>query len=246
MRRVFFLTNTFIKLLLKPRYDIGFNLSSLNMTQWTDFKNWLQERLQQPLPGYDAQRKMMTLHRPDSKSVPTGARQSGVLILMYPDAEDIKIVLIERSVDGGVHSGQIALPGGKKEDSDKDIIATALREANEEIALNIDTVQVLGRLSSLYIPVSNFEVNPVIGFSEQVPTLIPSEYEVARIVTLSINEIFTRKEMVKVKASGVPMLTINTIAYLFEEDKFIWGATAMILAELENLWEEFITSSLPD
>ena len=210
------------------------------MDQWNDFISWMKERLLQPLPGYEAQRKMMSVNRPDTAAVPDRARQSGVLILLYPEEADIKLVLIERSVDGGVHSGQVALPGGKKEDSDVTIIDTALREAAEEVALNAHEVTVLGRLSSLYIPVSNFEVNPVVAAAGDVPKLIPSEYEVARILRFSLADVFARKEMVHVTASGMPLLKIHTIAYMFEEDKYIWGATAMILSELEALWDEWM------
>jgi 8-oxo-dGTP pyrophosphatase MutT (NUDIX family) len=207
------------------------------MDQWNAFVQWLRERMQQPLPGYEAQKKMMNINRPDGSKAPPTARQSGVLILLYPDGDDIKLVAIERSADGGVHSGQIALPGGKKEETDADIIVTALREAAEEVALNANKVEVLGTLSTLYIPVSNFVVNPVLAISHEEPQLIPSEYEVARILRLSLTSIFSRKEDVNVKASGLN-LTIHTVAYMMDDDKFIWGATAMILSELEVMLGE--------
>lgn len=208
------------------------------MDQWSTFLPWLKERLQQPLPGYEAQRRMMNINRPDSRETPPHARLSGVLVLLYPDGGDLKMVLIERSADGGVHSGQIALPGGKKEDTDETIVDTALREAAEEVALNAHKVEVIGRLSSLYIPVSNFEVNPVIAITDEEPKLIPSEAEVARILRLPLSTLFDRKEMVHVQASGLN-LTIHTIAYMMDDGKFIWGATAMILSELEAIVAEW-------
>jgi 8-oxo-dGTP pyrophosphatase MutT (NUDIX family) len=207
------------------------------MNQWTEFVQWLKQRMQQPLPGYEAQKKMMNINRPDASHAPANARQSGVLILLYPKDEDIKLVLIERSADGGVHSGQIALPGGKKEDTDKDIVETALREAAEEVALNANKVEVLGTLSSLYIPVSNFVVNPVLAICHEEPQLIASEYEVARILHLPLSTVFSRKKMVEVQASGLH-LTIRTIAYMMDDEQFIWGATAMILSELEVMLQE--------
>jgi 8-oxo-dGTP pyrophosphatase MutT (NUDIX family) len=208
------------------------------MDQWTEFVQWLKARLQQPLPGYEAQKKMMNVNRPDASHAPATARQSGVLILLYPSAGgDIKLVLIERSADGGVHSGQIALPGGKQENTDANIVETALREAAEEVALNAHKTEVLGRLSSLYIPVSNFVVNPVLAICNEEPQLIPSEYEVARIIHLPLSTAFSRKEMVEVNASGLN-LTIRTIAYMMADNTFIWGATAMILSELEVMLQE--------
>ncbi len=207
------------------------------MDQWIEFVQWLKHRMQQPLPGYEAQKKMMNVNRPDGSHAPPTARQSGVLILLYPKDNDVRLVVIERSADGGVHSGQIALPGGKKEETDPDIVATALREAAEEVALNANKVEVLGILSSLYIPVSNFVVNPVLAICNEEPQLIPSEYEVARILHLPLSTVFSRKEMVDVRASGLN-LTIHTVAYMMDDEKFIWGATAMILAELEAMLEE--------
>lgn len=204
------------------------------MNQWTEIKGLLQKGLQQPLPGYEAQRKMMSVLRPDASQAPENARQSGVLLLLYPTSTDIKLVLIERSIDGGVHSGQLAFPGGKKEETDIDIIATALREANEEISLKQEQVSVLGRLSSLYIPVSNFVVNPVVAICDAEPTLVASDYEVANILRLSIHKLFEKKEMVQVSASG-GNLNIRTIAYMLDNGKFVWGATAMILSELETM-----------
>ncbi|PSK95088.1 NUDIX hydrolase [Taibaiella chishuiensis] len=206
--------------------------------QWSEWVNWLQQRLQQPLPGYEAQRKMMNINRPDVRVTPETARQSGVMLLLYPEAQDVRLVLIERTDDGGVHGGQIALPGGRKEDYDTDIVDTALREANEEVNLDRESVQVLGQLSPLYIPVSNFEVHPVIVVSDRKPELSPSEAEVARILYLSLSGIFADKDDVEVRPSGFPNMTIRTVAYMMNDTKYIWGATAMILSELEAIWEE--------
>lgn len=208
------------------------------MNYWNEFKDWLEIRLQQPLPGYEAQKKMMSVIRPDASHAPATARQSGVLLLFYPAADSIRLVLIERSIDGGVHSGQLAFPGGKKEDTDADIIATALREANEEVALDATQVEIIGRLSSLYIPVSNFLVNPVVAINNKEPVLKASEFEVADILRLSIETLFSKKEMVQALASG-GSLNIRTIAYMLENNKFIWGATAMILSEVETMLIEW-------
>lgn len=206
--------------------------------QWISFTEWLKGRLGQPLPGYDAQRKMMNINRPDVKAAPADARESGVLLLLYPEGNDVCLVLIERSADGGVHSGQIALPGGRKEDTDDSLVATALREAAEEVALNAHAAEVIGLLSCLYIPVSNFKVQPVIAIAAEDPKLIPSEAEVARIIRMPLAAVFARKEMVDVQASGLHLM-IRTIAYMMDDGQFIWGATAMILSELETLVEEW-------
>lgn len=206
--------------------------------QWNEFVVWLQGRLQHSLPGYEAQKKMMNINRPHVSATPETARQSGVMLLLYPEGNEVKLVLIERTEDGGVHGGQIAFPGGRREDTDADIIATALREANEEVNLDAASVKVLGQLSPLYIPVSNFEVHPVVVVCDHLPELRASEAEVARILHLSLQSIFSNKDDVEVHPSGMPGMTIRTIAYMMNDTKFVWGATAMILSELESIWEE--------
>ncbi|MFT4061198.1 MAG: CoA pyrophosphatase [Edaphocola sp.] len=201
---------------------------------WHFFVQNIRHRLQAPLPGYEAQKKMMRTDRPTGPDMPPSARQSAVLVLLYPEMGRPHIVLIQRAVGGGVHSGQIALPGGKKEDTDETLADTALREAHEEVALLAKDVSVMGLLSPLYIPVSNFVVNPVLAVCHQPPVLTPSDYEVAAIITPALNELFARKEAVSVRASeGV---NIKTMAYAMRPEKtIVWGATAMILSELEEL-----------
>lgn len=213
-----------------------------------DFEDWLAQRLRLSLPGYEAQRKMMNVNRPHIHPVPEQAKQSGVLLLIYPEGPDRKLVLIERPKDGSIHSGQVAFPGGKREDSDLNIIQTALREANEEVNLDPRQVKVIGRLTSLYIPVSNFEVHPVLAFSPGYPGgLKPADTEVARILHFSFRDIFPQKEWVEVTASGIPGILLRTPAYMLTESHFIWGATAMILSELEALWLEWQhNADLPD
>lgn len=204
-----------------------------------EFAQWLQQRLLQPLPGYEAQQKMMSMRRPRVTEAPPDARESGVLIVLYPQQEEIYTVLIERTKDGGVHSGQIALPGGRREADDIDIIQTALREANEEVALDDNTVKVLGQLTELYIPVSNFLVQPIIAFANEKPTLVASEAEVAQILHCPLQRLFANKQEVDVIASSSVTFKVHTVAYVPEVGLIMWGATAMIFSELEHLWNEY-------
>lgn len=166
---------------------------------------------------------------------PGGARQSGVLLLLFPKSGRLHLVLIERSRDGGVHSGQIAFPGGKREPFDRDIIATALREAREEVSLDVRRLAVLGNLSPLYIPVSNFLVHPVVAYAERPPLLEPSPLEVTRIYTPSLATVFGSKDMVRLPLRGSRPENLPMPAYRLEGEGVIWGATAMILSELEYL-----------
>ncbi len=202
------------------------------------FEEWLQKRIQQNLPGVAAQNKMMPANR---KRIlpPENARQSGVLVLLYAENLSYNIILIERTADGSVHSGQIALPGGSKELSDADLVDTALREAYEEVGLEKESIDVFGPLSNLYIPVSNFLVQPILAFAKQKPTLEPDTAEVARILYLPLTAVFSRKEQVAVCTTGNSASLMHVNAYIIESHTILWGATAMMLAELEALWNEF-------
>src|SRR6056297_1007642 len=125
------------------------------------------------LPGSEAHLKMAppahtalpySVHTKNSSS---SLREAAVLILISPPEEAPRIPLIIRADDGGAHSGQIAMPGGCREDGEAFPVETALREAQEEICLDPGLVKILGLLTPLFIPVSNFEVTPVVAYVEQ-------------------------------------------------------------------------------
>src|SRR5690606_6660269 len=102
-------------------------------------------------------------------------------------------------------------------------------------------VHVLGQLTGLYIPVSNFVVYPVLAFSASSPLLFPYDAEVSRILHVPLPELFSRKESVSVPVSGNSKMNLQVPAYLPEQDTIVWGATAMILAELEAIWDEYLS-----
>lgn len=188
---------------------------------------------------------MMPVGRELPQELPSNVRKSAVLLLIYPENKDFKLVMIERSKDGGLHSGQMAFPGGKVEEFDSSLEATALREANEEVDLDEEIVKIAGRLTPMFIPVSNFQVFPIIGFCEERPSLKASDDEVAMIYRFSFQEDFPKKEWREFFSRGELSFKIKAPAYHFMEGKLIWGATAMILAELEWLWIEFNEFNAP-
>ena len=117
--------------------------------------------------------------------VRSALRPAGVLALIYPDADGLaRVVLTERATRDGHHSGEVSLPGGKAEANDADIAATALREAAEEVGLDAlaAEVRVVGLLDRFVIPVSEFDVTPVVAVATRRPSLVASADEVARIV----------------------------------------------------------------
>lgn len=207
-----------------------------------EFYDWIElisKRIQMPLPGKKAHLAMapqpVDLRRFESE-YRDNPRLSGVLLLLYPVGGEIFFPLIKRPEYLGAHSGQIALPGGKMELSDESIIQTALREAEEEIGVARNSVQIIGQLSELYIPTSNFLVNPVIGFLESKPNFIPDQKEVERIIPTKLHELLNsqlRKRRNLKLQSGFQLDT----PYFEIEGEMVWGATAMILSELSLLLE---------
>ena len=110
------------------------------------------------------------------------AKQSSVLILFYEKEGKLYIPLIKRASYDGVHSGQIAFPGGKVEPEDKDMIATALRESQEEIGISLTGIEILGILSPVFIPPSNFLVNVVLAYTSSVPQFTIDTFEVDELI----------------------------------------------------------------
>ncbi len=197
----------------------------------------LERALKAPLPGKLAQMNMSPLPvdmRRFEPILPENHRKSGVLILFYPDSMGAFFPLIKRPEYPGFHSGQVAFPGGKMEITDENIVQTALREAEEEVGVDRSKVHVLGSLSDLYIPTSNFLVSPVIGFLESRPEFIPEEKEVSRIIQTELPLLFN-PEIRKRKILTLGQ-NINLDTPFYEIDgEMVWGATAMILSELIHL-----------
>jgi len=188
----------------------------------------IKQRLAMSLPGKSAQLQMAPSFRPDilSKGVST---QAGVMVLLYPNPTKLYLALIKRTEYPGVHSGQISFPGGKFEDGDQNIIETALRETMEEIGIQPSTIEILGQLTPLYIPVSEFEVHPVIGFMHASPIFTIDKNEVQYMIEVEL-EYLLSPEAKAIK----PYLTEKyqgNVPYFNVDSNEIWGATAMILNE---------------
>ena len=203
-----------------------------------ELKLYLQQRLQDDLPGKLAHQEAAPYRKVDYDSLNLKTvRKSGVLILLYEKQAEPHIVLIERPIYKGTHSGQIALPGGKVEESDKDIVHTALREANEEVGVLMDDVEVVGQLSDVYIPVSNFLVSPVIGFVNYRPNFIAQEREVADIIELQLQKLINTQHLATDNIKLSNGLKLQVPVFQFNQ-KTIWGATALMLNELRWVLRE--------
>lgn len=194
----------------------------------------LKSSLAGPLPGQTAQMRFSP--RPINQKrfgtdLPLGHRKGAVLILIYPQAGEAYLPLIKRPEYPGVHSGQIALPGGKMDATDPDLIFTALREAEEEVAVKPNQVEVLGSLTDLFIPASNFLVSPVVGISREIPDFYPEEREVQRIIQMKVAQLMSPATQKQTLLDVGNQIQLDT-PYFEIENEMVWGATAMILSEL--------------
>ncbi len=165
-------------------------------------------------------------------------RPAGVLVLIVPgDDGTARIVLTERPTYDGLHSGEVSLPGGKVEPEDVDIVATALREADEEIGLDAVAadVRVVGLLDEVWIPVSRFALMPVVAIAGRRPTLVASPEEVARIVEPPLSA-FLPGAPIRMVERTIRDWPLRYGAYPIATDEgdelLVWGATARILGQL--------------
>ncbi len=196
--------------------------------------NKISNAFQQPLPGREVQYQMAAMDRANDLSIKLkNPKDASVLILLYPKNEETHIVLIERTSKNknDRHAGQISFPGGRHDAEDINFEMTAIREAHEEVGVAKNDIRILGQLTDLMIPVSNFLVHPFVGYCETTPEFIPEIAEVKTIIEVPLSHLQnpdTRRTTdlvtpLKWKLTDVPYFNID--------GHVLWGATAMILNE---------------
>lgn len=165
---------------------------------------------------------------PERASMPV-PRPASTLLLIHPGADsELVIPLTLRHADLRAHAGEVSLPGGAVEPDDASREAAALREASEEIGLDDATVQVVGVLDDVWIPVSNFELRPFVAVAASRPALTPQTSEVAAILELPLHLLLTDEIVGEEEFSG-PGWRLRAGVYRYG-GQLIWGATARTLA----------------
>ena len=187
------------------------------------------------LPGFDSaqvRKRMSPIPRGWQKR-DGAAKRAGVIILLYPDQDDrLNLVLTLRRADLRGHSGQVSFPGGRQEPEDATLVDTAIRETCEEIGVCLDRNTVVGSLPPFYIPTSHYDVLPTVAVSHASPRFKINCAEVEEVFSFALVDLlrphFKCEETWRIGGRDV------WVPYYSVKRHKVWGATAIMLAELEE------------
>ena len=208
-----------------------------------DFLAHVPKLMEVGLPASEAHFKMAPLERIESmknlKIETKNPKTAAVMMLFYPKNGETHLVLIVRNSYQGVHSAQIAFPGGKYEPRDQIFENTALRETHEEIGIPPNSIEILKAFTRLYIPPSNFMVYPFFGICRDEIVFVPDTSEVADIIELPLSVFMGDDILVSVNLTTSYAENIMVPAFKIEEH-IVWGATAMMLSELKEVLKKVL------
>lgn len=197
--------------------------------------------------GIEAHRLMIPVERIPylyaEDFVQRNPRESAVMMLLYPKGLKTHVLLIERATYKGIHSGQVGFPGGKYEQEDVDLEHTALRETQEEVGIVNRDIQIIQPYTKIYVPPSNFYVQPYLGISKKELSFTPDAFEVANIIELPLDILLQDQlvQEVQMKTSYASWTQVPAFIY---KDYTIWGATAMMLSELKETLKKALKTGM--
>ncbi|KDN55977.1 NUDIX hydrolase [Flavobacterium seoulense] len=209
------------------------------------FLNYIPKIVQSSLSGEVSHEKMMPLERKkllekvNLKENP--AREAAVTMLFYPKNNETYLALIVRNSYNGIHSAQIAFPGGKIETEDVDFSATALRETEEEIGVSRNKIEIVKAFTPVYIPPSNFMVYPFLGICSEEIDFVLDPKEVAALIELPL-DLFRSNAIITVENLSTSYASFIEVPAFKIGEHIVWGATAMMLSELRDV----LNNVLPD
>ena len=209
-----------------------------------EFEKKIVKITKMQLPGETAQFKMAPMERlAELKRIAykkNTAKKAGVMALFYPTIDNkTHLALILRKTYKGVHSAQIGFPGGKFEESDSSLQETALRETEEEVGVKRDSVSVLKKLTEIYIPPSNFFVQPFVGITLNTPKFILQKDEVEELIEVPLHHFMDDRIKTMQTLTTSYAKNIEVPAFLLN-NHLVWGATAMMLNEVRELLKELL------
>jgi 8-oxo-dGTP pyrophosphatase MutT (NUDIX family) len=210
-----------------------------------EFLEYVPKLMTAELPAEVSHIKMAPLERIESlKNFDIGIKKpkiAAVMMLFYPKNGITHLVLIVRNSYKGVHSAQIAFPGGKYEAQDEIFENTALRETHEEVGIHPNNMEIIKTFTPMYIPPSDFMVHPFLGISKEEIVFIPDPKEVANIIELPLTVFLSDTIITDTKLTTSYANDISVPAFKIEEH-IVWGATAMMLSELKDVLKNVLNS----
>jgi len=200
----------------------------------------IKHQIKTNLPGESAHLEMSPLNRPLSsvalKETDDYRISSVAVVLHQIKPDEISLILIQRPHYEGAHSGQISFPGGKKDPTDPDSEFTARRECLEEIGLCLQSDNCLGKLTDVYIPVSKFLVHPYLYMYTEEVEFVPDEREVSQILNFDLKLLTDPKSRSMMDIQFPNGLSLKKVPCFIFDEKKVWGATALVLNELRELF----------
>ena len=214
--------------------------------EFSNFHDLISKIKNMPLPGEESHHKMAPAARIQEidkwKLTKKKPRKAAVISLFYPDTHDqTRLLLILRKTYNGVHSNQVGFPGGKVELSDRNIQETALRETWEEVGVKPQQIHLIKSITEIFIPPSNFMVHPFIGLSETTPKFVAQQTEVEQIIEVLFSDFMDDRLETTQTLSTSYAENITVPSFKFN-DFVVWGATAMMLSEIKDLFKKTIES----
>ena len=197
----------------------------------------LYEAFNVPLPGSSAHLELAPYRKNvafDSKI--NQPKIASTLLLLYPKEKDIYFCLIERPHYEGIHSNQISFPGGKNEEGET-IKQTAIRETFEEVGVDPISINVIGEMTQVYVPPSNFLIHPFVGYCDYKPDFRADKREVDNIIEVKLSDL-SKKDLIKIKKMNLGRNNNSLyvdVPYMDLNNKIVWGATSVILNEFRKI-----------
>jgi 8-oxo-dGTP pyrophosphatase MutT (NUDIX family) len=199
----------------------------------------LENRLYKDLPGEEFQNLMAPPGSEKYRIISPDHKTACVLALLFPKENEWHLTLIERAnhFPDDKHAGQISFPGGQVDENDYSFEDCALRETYEEIGVPPESIGILGNLTPIFVYVSNFLVHPYVGFTSEYPDFNPQTSEVSKIIEVPILHFLKQRNKGKADIH-VRDIVLHDTPYYDVNDQKLWGATAMIISELEQIIRE--------
>tara|TARA_B100000945_G_C20409214_1_gene611707 strand:- start:163 stop:798 length:636 start_codon:yes stop_codon:yes gene_type:complete len=200
------------------------------------FSNFVLKIKEKTKLSYDFENDLIPsvrINSADSYKSKSYKRASVIIFCFQDNYGNISFPLIKRQLYDGVHSGQISLPGGKKDEKDKNLWETAKRELNEELGVSLSSIKKIKKFKNLYIPPSNFLVTPFLAFTKKSPDFRINKREVAELIIVKVEDLILLNKVDK-RVTNSYLNNVKVPGYNINKN-FIWGATAMILKEFKHI-----------